>query len=75
MLFQAEKQGISLNPRKKPGPAATANKKGLQKDGKFSLPRPTMRGSDEGRYTILGDSNDDVAAAVGARLSPRPTRV
>jgi len=42
MLFQAEKQGISLNPRKKPGPAATANKKGRQKDGKFSLPRPAM---------------------------------
>jgi len=48
MLFQAEKQGISLNPRKKPGPAATANKKGRQKDGKFSLPRPAMRSSDEG---------------------------
>jgi len=48
MLFQAEKQGISLNPRKKPGPAATANKKGRQKDGKFSLPRPAMRASDKG---------------------------
>jgi len=48
MLFQAEKQGISLNPYKKLGPTATANKKGRQKDGKFSLPRPAMRASDDG---------------------------